>query len=326
MSEEKGQVINMNKKLIIVISVFVVCAALFIGFTRNKPEEPEEPLQTPEQTPVATSPTTPTMPPPAPSQVPPANVPEPPVRTIGRIILATTASVDDTGLLAFILPAFTADTGWEVDIVAADTGAALQMGKDGGADVLLVQSRPDEDRFVADGFGDNRYDVMYNNYVVVGPKNGLLEPNDDIEATFRTIIETGLGFVSRGDGSDTYSKEMSIWGALGMDPIGNPLYLSIGQGMVTTLGVTKELNIYTLSDRATWLKQANKGELEIVCEGHPTLNNPFGVIPVSGSVNEEVNTVGGKAFADWIISPSAQQLIAQYGAEEFGQPLFFPSA
>jgi len=317
----------MNKRLLVVILVFVICAALLIGFNRNVPEAPVEPVETPVQTPVAITPPAPTSAPePPPSPASPTPTPVQPVRTIGRIILSTTSSADDNGLLGYILPVFTAETGWEVDVVAVDTGTALQMGRAGAIDVLLVQSRPDEDKFVEDGYGDERYDVMYNNYVLVGPKNGLLAYNDDIEASFKTIIETGLGFVSRGDDSDAYRKEMSIWGAIDVAPAGNALYLSIGQGMNTTLGVAKELNIYTLSDRATWLRHVNKGELEIICEGHPTLFNPFGVIPVSGSVSEEINTEGGQAFADWIISPAAQELIAQYGAEQYGQPLFFPNA
>jgi len=321
----------MNKKLLAVILACFICAALLTGCKKDPPETPEEPLPTSEQTPAP-------APMPAPAPVPEPAPPESPIpapstnnstqltRTEGRIILATATSAVDSGLLAYILPTFTAETGWGVDIASVGAGAALQMGRDGDADVLLVNSRPDEDKFIADGCGDKRYDVMYNDYVVVGPDNGFLSQGDDIEATFKTIIESFLGFVSRGDDSGAHKKEMSIWGALGINPEGNPLYLSIGQGMAVTLGITKELNIHTLVDRATWLKFADKGDLTIICEGHADLLNHYSVIPVSASVSEDVNAEGGQAFADWITGPSGQGLIAQYGVGEFSQPLFTPAA
>jgi len=249
-----------------------------------------------------------------------------PAQIKGKIILSTTTSTDDSGLLEFILPMFTAETGWEVDVIAVGTGAALQMGRDGEADVLLVHSRPDEDKFIEDGYAEKRYDVMYNDYVLVGPENGPITHNEDIENTFKAIVDKGLDFVSRGDDSGTHKKEISLWGAINLDPENNEKYISAGQGMGATLGMAKEMNAYTLSDRATWLSYADKGKLVIVCEGHPDLFNPYGVIPVSASVNEKINTEGGQAFVDWITSTSGQALIALFGYEKFGQLVFKPNA
>ncbi|MCL1854654.1 MAG: substrate-binding domain-containing protein [Clostridia bacterium] len=244
----------------------------------------------------------------------------------GKIILSTTTSTEDSGLLAAILPAFTAETGWEVDTIAVGTGAALQMGRDGQADVLLVHSRSDEDQFVEEGYAEKRYDVMYNDYIIVGPGDGLIPYNEDVEKTFHTIAESGIPFVSRGDDSGTHKKELSIWKKLGIEPESNAEYVSAGQGMGATLGMAKEMNVYTLSDRATWLSYADKGDLEIVCEKSADLLNPYGVIPVSPSVSDKINVEGGQAFADWITGPPAQELIAAFGVEQFGQPLFIPDA
>ena len=248
------------------------------------------------------------------------------VQVKGKIILATTTSTEDSGLLAYVLPVFTAETGWEVDTIAVGSGAALQMGRDGQADVLLVHSRPDEDQFVEDGYADERFDVMYNDYVIVGPKDGPIAYNENVGETFAQIAESEISFVSRGDDSGTHKKELSIWKILETDPADNAAYVSVGQGMGATLGMAKEMNAFTLCDRATWLSYADKGDLEIICEKSADLLNPYGVIPVSASVNEKINTEGGQAFVDWIISESTQALIATFGVETYGQPLFLPDA
>jgi len=244
----------------------------------------------------------------------------------GRIILSTTTSTEDSGLLAYLLPVFTAETGWETDVVAVGSGAALQMGRDGQADVLLVHSRPDEDQFVEDGYAEERYDVMYNDYVIVGPQGGPISYNENVEETFRIIAGSEIAFVSRGDDSGTHKKELTIWKRLKIEPESNVEYVSAGQGMGATLGMAKEMSAYTLSDRATWLSYADKGDLEIVCEKSADLLNPYGVIPVSASVSDKINIEGGQAFADWITGPAAQELIAVFGMETFGQPLFIPDA
>ena len=240
----------------------------------------------------------------------------------GTIVLATTTSTDDSGLLDFLLPYFTEDTGWEVQVISVGTGAALQLGRDGEADVLLVHARAQEDQFVADGFAESRYDVMYNDFVVVGPSGGAILHNDNIEQTFIDILEQNLQFISRGDDSGTHSRELQIWNALGLDPEYNENYLESGQGMGATLGMAAELNAYTLSDRATWLAYTNVGNLIIVCEGNPRLLNPYGVMVVASTLEP----VGAQAFVDWIRSPAAQVLIATFGVAEFGQLLFFPDA
>lgn len=244
----------------------------------------------------------------------------------GKIILATTTSTQDSGLLEYILPVFTSETGWDVDTIAVGTGAAIQMGRDGEADVLLVHSRADEDKFVADGCAEKRYDVMYNDYIVVGPKDGEITLTSDVKAAFKSIAEKNLPFVSRGDDSGTHKKELAIWKSVGIDPAEHSVYISAGQGMGATLAMANEMKAYTLSDRATWLTLKSKGDLDIVCEKDANLFNYYGVIPVSSSVSDKINTEGGQAFADWIISPSTQELIGKFGVEEYGQALFTPNA
>jgi len=240
----------------------------------------------------------------------------------GTIVLATTTSTDDSGLLDFILPVFTFETGWEVQVISVGTGAALQLGRDGEADVLLVHARAQEDQFVEDGYAEERFDVMYNDFIIVGPDGGAISHNTDIEMTFRNILEQNLLFISRGDDSGTHTRELQIWAFLDIDPEDNDNYLESGQGMGATLGMAAEMDAYTLSDRATWLAYADKGSLVIVCEGNPRLLNPYGVMVVATTLEPD----GAKAFVEWITSPSAQALIAAFGVEEFGQPLFFPDA
>jgi len=259
--------------------------------------------------------------PPAPPTEPvtlPETLPEPQ----GTIILATTTSTEDSGLLDFILPAFTFETGWDIRVISVGTGAALQLGRDGEADVLLVHARAQEDLFVADGYAQSRHDVMYNDFVIVGPGGGAIARNDDVNQTFTDILNQNLPFVSRGDNSGTHIRELQIWESLGLNPEDNANYLSVGQGMGATLGMTVELDAFTLSDRATWLAYPNIGNLIIVCEGGELLLNPYGVMVVSSTRYPE----GAQAFIDWITSPSTQHLIATFGVEQFGQPLFFPDA
>jgi tungstate transport system substrate-binding protein len=225
-------------------------------------------------------------------------------------------------LLDFILPVFTEETGWDVQVISVGTGAALQLGRDGEADVLLVHARAQEDRFVEDGYAEERFDVMYNDFIVVGPDGGVISHNTDIDQTFTNILEQGLRFISRGDESGTHTRELQIWSALGLDPEDNENYLESGQGMGATLGMAAEMDAYTLSDRATWLAYADTGNLTIVCEGNPRLLNPYGVMVVATTLEP----VGAQAFVDWITGTAAQQLISTFGLEEFGQPLFFPDA
>ncbi len=249
-----------------------------------------------------------------------------PAPPAGKIILSTTTSTQDSGLLEFILPDFTEKTGYEVDTIAVGTGAALQMGRDGEADVLLVHAKADELTFVEEGYGVERFDVMYNDYVIVGPKDGVITYNEDVEGTFQTIFDDGLQFVSRGDDSGTHKKELAVWKALDIDPGGSVSYTSAGQGMGATLGMAAEMNAYCLTDRATWLTFEGKEDLEIICEKSQNLLNFYGVIAVNPELGDKINADGAKAFVDWILSKETQELIGSYGVEEFGSALFTPNA
>ena len=249
-----------------------------------------------------------------------------PVR--GRITLSTTTSTQDSGLLNFLLPIFTRETGWEVDTIAVGTGAALQMGRDGDADVLLVHSRADEIKFVEDGYAVRRYDVMYNDYLVVGPNLNAIAQNSNVIQTFRDIASRNLPFVSRGDNSGTHTMERNLWRAAGIDFNTLPNYTSVGQGMGATLQMAYELGAYTLTDRATWLTLSRDRRIDLpaICEKADDLLNFYGVIPVNPARYPGINAAGGQAFAEWMIDPSTQQLISQYGVAEFGGALFTPNA
>ena len=251
-----------------------------------------------------------------------------PVPIKGKIILSTTTSTQDSGLLNFLLPVFTRETGWEVDTIAVGTGAALKMGRDGDADVLLVHSKADELQLVADGFGVRRYDVMYNDYLVVGPNMREISHNADIAYTFREIGLKNHKFVSRGDNSGTHTMERNLWKAVGIDENSLRNYVSAGQGMGATLQMADEMGAYTLTDRATWLtfSKDKRIELPAVCEKDPGLLNYYGVIAVNPAKHPGINAEGGQAFVDWILRDSTQKLIGGYGVAEFGGALFTPNA
>ena len=246
----------------------------------------------------------------------------------GKIILSTTTSTQDSGLLNILLPVFTQETGWEVDTVAVGTGAALQMGRDGDADVLLVHSRADEVKFVDDGYGVKRFDVMYNDFLVVGPDLRNIPHNDNVAQTFRDIASKNLPFVSRGDNSGTHTMERNLWKAVGIDEKTLANYTSVGQGMGATLQMAYELGAYTLTDRATWLTLSKSGRINLpaVCEKASDLLNYYGVIAVNPAKYPKINAAGGQAFVDWMLKDSTQKLIGQYGVAEFGGALFTPNA
>ena len=246
----------------------------------------------------------------------------------GKITLSTTTSTQDSGLLNFILPVFTRETGWQVDVVAVGSGAALRMGQDGDADVLLVHSRPDEIKFVADGYGVRRYDVMYNDYLVVGPDLQAIRHNGNVIQTLKDIASKNLPFVSRGDDSGTHRMELSLWKAAGIDVKSMPKYSSVGQGMGATLQMASEMKAYTLTDRATWLTHMRdkKINLPAVCEKAQDLLNYYGVIAVNPARHPRINAAGGQAFVEWMIKDSTQKLIGQFGVKEFGGALFTPNA
>ena len=250
-----------------------------------------------------------------------------------EIILATTTSTQDSGLLDEILPVFEEETGYSVSVVSVGSGEAMTMGENGEADVLLVHSPAAEEEFVAGGHADEdgRMDVMYNDFVLVGPKDdpaGIASsaPND-AAAAFQTIADTQSTFISRSDESGTHQKELAIWETCGIEPEGD-WYVEAGAGMGAVLEMTNEMLGYTLSDRATWLNLGLDEDLMIVCEKDESgiLYNQYGVICVNPDKNENINHEGAKAFQEWIVSEETQELIGQYGADEFGSPLFTPNA
>jgi tungstate transport system substrate-binding protein len=244
----------------------------------------------------------------------------------GRLILATTTSTYDSGLLDYILPDFEAQYRAKVDVVAVGTGQALALGESGDADVLLVHARELEDAFVASGNGLTRYDVMYNDFVIVGPADDPagIAGMTDAAAALAQIAGTKSTFVSRGDNSGTHVKEMSIWQAAGQNPDGD-WYNSTGQGMGAVLTMTDELQGYTLSDRATYLVRLEQGlSLVVLVEGDPILFNPYGVIPVNPATHPGINAEVGQAFALWLISLPTQDLIASF--EVNGTALFTPDS
>jgi tungstate transport system substrate-binding protein len=243
----------------------------------------------------------------------------------GRIILATTTSTQDSGLLEELLPHFTQKTGWEVNTIAVGTGEALKMGENGEADVLLVHAKAREEAFIKEGYGLKRYDVMYNDFVIVGPK-GEIANNADVEATFKTIFDNQYTFVSRGDESGTHTKELSLWEKLSIIPTENPNYITAGQGMGSALLMAEEKRGYTLSDRATWLTAKQKTTMDVVCEKDTGLLNQYGVIAVNPKINEKINAEGAQDFVEWILSQEVQNLIESFGVQEYGESLFTPNA
>lgn len=260
--------------------------------------------------------------------VPPADESAGPTVEGGHIILATTTSTQDSGLLDMILPDFTAETGITVDVVAVGTGQALQLGEDGNADVLLVHARAREDAFMEAGHGVRREDVMYNDFVIVG---GAEDPADVRNAesaadAFARIAAVEALFVSRGDDSGTHTKEKATWAAAGIEPAG-AWYISAGQGMGAVLTMANEQLAYTLSDRATYLARTLEDtDLEIVYEGDSILFNPYGVMAVNPDKNEQIHNELANQFIDWLTAVPIQEKIGQFGVVEFGSPLFTPDS
>jgi tungstate transport system substrate-binding protein len=246
------------------------------------------------------------------------------------LILATTTSTENSGLLAAILPLFEAESGLSVDVIAVGTGQALQLGQDGNADVLLVHARAQEDAFMDAGDGSRREDVMYNDFVILGPASdpaGIGGMETAVAAFEQIAMNPGdFVFVSRGDDSGTHTKEKAIWEAAGIEPAGD-WYVSAGQGMGEVLTMANERQSYTLSDRATYLARTLEGiDLEILVEGDPILFNPYGVIAVNPDKGEHIKAEQANQFIDWLISVPTQEAIAEFGVAEFGAPLFTPDS
>ena len=245
-----------------------------------------------------------------------------------RLILATTTSTNDSGLLDFILPDFEAKTGIQVDVVAVGTGQALALGENGDADVLLVHARGREDAFMEAGHGSRREDVMYNDFVIVGSADDPADVRGKNRVTraLEEIMKNEVAFVSRGDDSGTHTKERNLWTEAGLEPAGD-WYISAGQGMGAVLTMADELQAYTMSDRATYLSRTLEGTtLEILVEGDPILFNPYGVMAVNPDKGDHIQSDLANQFIDWLISVETQEMVSQFGIEEFGSPLFTPDS
>ena len=243
------------------------------------------------------------------------------------IVVASTTSTQDSGLFGYLLPIFKAKTGIDVKVIAQGTGQALDTALRGEADVVFVHARPQEEKFVADGFGVKRFDVMYNDFVLIGPKSDPAGvKGKDIVTALKAIEAKGAPFVSRGDRSGTHAAELALWIVAGID-IANAKgawYREIGQGMGAALNTASAMNAYVLSDRGTWISFRNRGDLDIVVEGDKRLFNQYGVMLVSPEKHPSVKKELGQAFVDWLISPEGQAAIAAYKID--GQQLFFPDA
>ena len=247
----------------------------------------------------------------------------------GTLLMATTTSTADTGLLDYLAPIFLEDTGWKLEWTAVGTGEALKMGENGDVDVVLVHAKASEEEFIANGFGVERFPVMYNDFVIIGPEEEDAY-GDDLEGCLKAIAEGELPFVSRGDDSGTDKKEKKLWPQFELDPTANPNYIESGQGMGATITMADEEQAYCLTDRGTWLKFKNDAdmdiELNIVCEGAKGLLNQYGVIAVNPEKYPEVNNEAANAFIEWICSDEIQKLIGEYGVDQYGQALFTPNA
>ncbi|MBR3841611.1 MAG: substrate-binding domain-containing protein [Erysipelotrichales bacterium] len=253
----------------------------------------------------------------------------PVVEDKGVLLMATTTSTADTGLLDYLAPIFKQDTGYTLEWSAVGTGEAINMGKNGDVSVILVHAKASEEEFVNEGYGVERFEVMYNDYIVIGPKESVAYSND-IEATFKAVVDNELKWVNRGDNSGTDKKERQIWKALGIDPATNPNYVESGQGMGATINMADEQMALCLTDRGTYLKVKNDAtlgiELEIICEKDDNLLNQYGVIAVSPDKYPDTDIEGANAFIEWICSEKIQALIGEFGVDKYGQPLFFPNA
>jgi tungstate transport system substrate-binding protein len=244
------------------------------------------------------------------------------------IVVSSTTSTTDSGLFTHLLPLFKKKTGIDVKVVSQGTGQALDTGRRGDADVVFVHARGPEEKFVADGAGVKRFPVMYNDFILVGPKNDPAgtKPTKDIVAALKAIKDKGAPFISRGDKSGTHTAELNLWKVAGIDIAADkgPWYKEIGQGMGAALNTGSASNAYVLTDRGTWLNFKNRGDLEIVVEGDKRMFNQYGVILVNPDKHKTVKKAEGQAFIDWLISPEGQKAIADYKIN--GQQLFFPNA
>jgi len=246
-----------------------------------------------------------------------------------EILCASTTSTENSGLFGYILPMFEKDTGIKVKVVARGTGAAIEMGKRGDADVVFVHAKEQELKAVEEGSFVNRHDVMYNDFVIIGTPNdpARIKGIKSAAEAFLKIGKSGEPFVSRGDNSGTHTKELAIWKKAGIDPKGQKWYLEVGQGMEKTQRIANEKRAYTLTDRGTWLatKDNDKLEMAIVLEGDPLLFNQYGIMAVNPEKHKHVKYKEAMEFINWLISKEGQQAIASF-KDKLGNQLFIPNA
>ena len=244
------------------------------------------------------------------------------------IVVASTTSTQDSGLFGHILPLFQKKSGIDVRVISQGTGQALDTGRRGDADVVFVHAKPQEEKFVADGLGVRRYPVMYNDFVLIGPKSnsGSINGTKDIVAALKAIKGKSVSFISRGDKSGTHAAELALWKLAGIDIAKDrgTWYKEIGQGMGAALNTASASSAYVLADRGTWLSFKNRGDLVIAVEGDNRLFNQYGVMLVNPEKHKHVKKEMGQAFIDWLISAEGQKAIADYKIG--GQQLFFPNA
>jgi tungstate transport system substrate-binding protein len=244
------------------------------------------------------------------------------------IVVASTTSTQDSGLFGYLLPIFTQKTGITVKVVAQGTGQALDTARRGDADVVFVHAKSAELKFLSEGHGVKRFPVMYNDFVIIGPKSdpAKIKGTKDVGDALKKLKDAQATFISRGDRSGTHIAELNLWKAVGIDieKDKGPWYKSIGQGMGAALNTAQASNGYVLSDRATWIHFKNKGDLEIVVEGDKRLFNQYGVMLVNPEKHPNVKKAEGQQFIDWLVSPEGQKAIAGYKID--GQELFFPNA
>ncbi len=291
------------------------------------PTQPPAPTAAPTEAPTV-APTQPPAPTAAPTVAPTAAPTKPAAGGPNELMLATTTSTQDSGLLDYLLPMFEEQFGVKVNVVAVGSGQAMKLGEEGNADVLLVHSPAAEKTFMDAKHGVRREDVMYNDFIIIGPEKdpaGIKGMKTAKEA-FAKLAETKSTFISRGDDSGTHNKEKAIWKAAAIEPKGD-WYVSAGQGMGAVLNMANEQQAYTLSDRATYLARSKEGlDLVILVEGDKALFNPYGVIAVNPDKGAHIKNDLANKFIDWITSVPVQEKIQQFGVKDFGQTLFTPSS
>jgi len=244
-----------------------------------------------------------------------------------KLLLVSTTSTQDSGLLDVLLPAFEKETGYSVQLISTGSGQALKIAQEGNADVILLHSPSAEKEFMAQGYGMDRRLVMHNDFVIVGPADDLAPINGKSPVVaLKAIYQAELNFISRGDDSGTHVKELALWKLAGLDPAGRPWYLETGQGQGATLSIANEKDGYALTDRGTFLAYQENLGLKILVQNDKSLLNVYHVITVNPEVWKHVNVEGAKAFSDFITSLQGQEIIREFGVDEYGQPLFYPDA